>query len=294
MSRPKISIASPVYNGERYLELALDSVLSQTFSDFELIITDNASTDRTEEICRRYAAGDRRIRYIRNERNLGVVANFNLGFELARGEYFRWHCYDDLMAPRCLEQCLEPMEADPSLAVCQALTDLIDENGRRLEMFETERELDSPEPHARFWSMLWTRCFPPIFGLMRSELVAKTKLFPHYVGADRYFLAELLLLGGLRYVRECLFSIRVHPGAYRLQGTTPEVRRQWYTPGGRRLPAFMQMPVSCWAFATTACRARVSWSQKVRCLGHVGSWTAHETWAIARRRFGHRRQPAIA
>lgn len=282
--KPKVSIASPVYNGERYLAKALDSVLAQTFGDFELIVTDNASTDATEQICREYAARDPRVRYVRNDHNVGVVANFNLGIELSRGEYFRWHCYDDLMAPRCLEACLGEMEADKTLAVTQCATELIDENGCHVEMFDREWQLDAPEAHVRFWSMLWTRCFPPIFGLMRSDLVRKTHMFRPYVGADRYFLAELLLLGGLKYVPECLFSIRVHPQAYRVRGNNPEVRRHWYTPGARRLPAFMQMPMTAWAFLTTAIYAPVNWADKLRCLGHVGGWTLEQMLGIARRR----------
>ncbi len=77
---PAVSIGLPVYNGDNFLAEAIDSILRQTMEDFELIISDNASTDRTEEICREYAAGDSRIRYYRNESNLGAMANYNLVF----------------------------------------------------------------------------------------------------------------------------------------------------------------------------------------------------------------------
>src|SRR5438132_13873019 len=94
--RSQVSIGMPVYNGERYLSGALDSLLSQTLADFDLIISDNASTDATESICRSYAAHDSRIRYFRNENNLGAAANFNRAFELCGGEFFRWAAHDDL------------------------------------------------------------------------------------------------------------------------------------------------------------------------------------------------------
>src|SRR5688572_10868700 len=96
---PRVSIGLPVYNGENYLAEAIDSILAQTFEDFELIISDNASTDRTQEICEAYAAKDGRIRYYRSEVNKGSAWNFNRVFELARGEYFKWAAHDDYIAP---------------------------------------------------------------------------------------------------------------------------------------------------------------------------------------------------
>jgi glycosyltransferase involved in cell wall biosynthesis len=90
---PRVSIGLPVFNGEKYLAEALDSILSQTYRDFKLIISDNASTDRTEQICREYAAKDRRIRYYRNEKNIGAPKNFNRVFELSSGKYFRWDAF---------------------------------------------------------------------------------------------------------------------------------------------------------------------------------------------------------
>jgi glycosyltransferase involved in cell wall biosynthesis len=285
MSTPRVTIATPVYNGERYLAGALDSVLSQSFGDFELLIHDNASNDSTQQICEQFAARDKRIRYVRNATNLGAVTNFNLGAQNARGDYFRWHCYDDLMKPGCLQAAVDDLHANPRLAVSHCLTELIDEAGDFVEMFEVERKLDDPRAHMRFWSMLWTKSFPPIFGLMRTDLVRKTRLFGPYVGADRYFLAELLLLGGLHYVREPLFAIRVHPAAYRVQGATAEVRRQWYVPSGRRMPTFMQMPISSWAFAETIRHADAPSAQKLLCYAHLGAWMAHGAWGIVARRF---------
>src|SRR5690242_6344650 len=96
---PKVSIGLPVYNGERFLAEAIDSVLAQTFTDFELIISDNASTDRTPEICKAYAEKDSRIRYYRNEENQGASWNFNRVFELSRGMCFQWLAHDDYIAP---------------------------------------------------------------------------------------------------------------------------------------------------------------------------------------------------
>src|ERR1700693_4622631 len=113
-SCPMVSIGLPVYNGEVYLRQALDSILAQTFSDFELVISDNASTDSTEVICREYAAVDSRIRYRRQTRNRGVTWNFRQVVLLSSGKYFLWTSCDDLLAPNYVERCIEVLENDPS------------------------------------------------------------------------------------------------------------------------------------------------------------------------------------
>ncbi|MDR7898959.1 glycosyltransferase family 2 protein [Thermosynechococcus sp. JY1334] len=100
---PKVSIGMPVYNGEKFIRDALDSLLAQTFTDFELIISDNASTDQTEAICREYAAKDKRIRYVRQAQNLGAAANFKYVLDEARGEYFMGAAADDKWDPRWIE-----------------------------------------------------------------------------------------------------------------------------------------------------------------------------------------------
>src|SRR5215207_1517689 len=107
---PRVSVGLPVYNGENYLAEAIDSVLAQTYQNFELIISDNASTDSTEEICRDYAARDRRIRYFREPQNRGAAWNFNHTFELARGEYFKWVAHDDVIGPQYLARTVDQLD----------------------------------------------------------------------------------------------------------------------------------------------------------------------------------------
>ena len=129
---PRVSIGMPVYNGENFLAEALDSMLAQTFVDFELIISDNASTDRTKAICRDYAARDRRIRYHRVDDNQGATWNFNHTFELARGEYFKWAAHDDLCDPTFVARCVEVLDSDPTVICCHTQTRHIDIHGNIL------------------------------------------------------------------------------------------------------------------------------------------------------------------
>src|ERR1700737_2789384 len=95
MHVPRVSIGLPVYNGERYLRFAIDSLLEQDYINFELIISDNASTDATQAICQEFADKDPRVRYYRNQTNLGASGNYDRVFELARGDLFKWAAHDD-------------------------------------------------------------------------------------------------------------------------------------------------------------------------------------------------------
>lgn len=211
-SGPRVSIGLPVFNGENYLPEALDSLVSQTFSDVEIIVSDNASTDGTEDICRSYAARDRRIRYFRNEENLGAARNFNRVFELASGEYFKWASHDDLCAPEYLERCVEPLDRDASLILCHSRTSEIDEQGTVVRDYDAKAELGSPKPHKRFYECV---CVPHpqvmVFGVIRADILEKTRLIGGFSSSDRVLLGELALRGRFHELPEILFYRREHP-----------------------------------------------------------------------------------
>lgn len=115
MTHPRVSVGMPVYNGARYLPGAVEAFLAQTFEDFELIISDNASTDRTAEIAAGFAARDPRIRYFRQSKNIGGAANFAFVLSEARGDYFQWAAHDDLWRPFWLERAVDALDADPEI-----------------------------------------------------------------------------------------------------------------------------------------------------------------------------------
>src|SRR3989442_255266 len=145
--RPRVSVGMPVYNGERYLAEAVDSLLAQTYEDFELIICDNASTDRTGEIARSYAARDTRVRYARNEKNLGAGGNFRRAVALASGEYFRWAASDDVCAPQSLARCVEVLDQEPAAVLAYPSTRFIDEHGRVTGRSEEHTSELQSRPH---------------------------------------------------------------------------------------------------------------------------------------------------
>jgi len=211
---PRVSIGLPVYNGERYISETLDSLLAQTFQDFELIICDNASGDRTDQICRRYAAKDGRIRYFRNSTNLGAAKNYRLAFELATGEYFRWANCDDLFAPTSLERCVEVLDRELSVVLTYPKTKLIDEWDHVISEYEDGLHLQSEKASQRFAQQFKRPGrVNVIYGLMRTSVLKRTALIRNFPGGDIPLLAELTLYGTFWEIPEFLFYRRFHPGA---------------------------------------------------------------------------------
>jgi glycosyltransferase involved in cell wall biosynthesis len=211
--KPRVSVGLPVFNGERYLAEALDSILAQTYSDFELIISDNASTDRTPEICEAYAARDLRIQYHRSATNLGASPNFNRVFELSSGEYFKWAAHDDVIAPDFLLQCVAALDQNPDVVLCYPRARLIDERGVRLGDYNPRPDTFSSKPQERFRNLILAPHMAlQVFGLIRASALRKTDLIGNYPASDEVLLAELALLGKFYELPERLFFSRIHSG----------------------------------------------------------------------------------
>lgn len=143
-AQPRLSIGLPVYNGEEYLAQSLDALLGQTYEDFELVISDNASTDGTRDICRRYAARDSRIRYLGLPRNIGAAPNHNHVFTECRGELFKWASHDDLYARDLLRRCVETLDERPEVILAHSGQAVIDGDGKVKVPYEYGLATDSP------------------------------------------------------------------------------------------------------------------------------------------------------
>lgn len=211
---PKVSIGLLVYNGERYLAETINSILGQTYQDFELIISDNCSTDGSGEICRRYAERDSRVRFFPGEINRGAAWNFCRVFELARGPYFRWAPADDLFAPESVAACVEVLDAHPDAVLCYPKTILIDGAGAVIRPYDDNLDLRSDSPVERFRMAAHQMGLVNVmYGLMRTEQVGRTRLIRHYPGADIIFLLELTLYGKFIEINRPLFFRRMHEQA---------------------------------------------------------------------------------
>ncbi|MFZ1027059.1 MAG: glycosyltransferase family 2 protein [Limnoraphis robusta] len=279
--RPFLSIGMPVYNGDQFLEEALEALLKQTFTDFELIISDNGSTDKTEEICRKYAALDSRIRYYRNEENLGAAWNYNRVFELSQAEYFKWAAHDDICASEYIERCIEVLEKNPSVCLCYARTRFINERGEYIkENYTDDLNLRSSKPHERYGSYLDVlfRSGPegcskisPIWGVMRSDCLKKTPLIGNYEGSDLTLLGELALWGEFFEVPEDLFFRREHSQQSVKANTTVQARDAWFDPQNKKkilLPTWRRFR----EFALAIGRVSLPLPEKISCYLQLRRW----------------------
>lgn len=269
--RPCISIGFPVYNGERFCAAAMESLLGQTCQDFEIIICDNASTDRTAEICRSYLA-DRRVQFHPAERNRGAAWNFNRSFAFSRGRYFKWMAHDDLCRPEFLERCLEVLEADSGAVLCYPREAGIDEQDRPLGSRPYRYDITLENPWQRVLGLMLTnRGSPPVFGLIRSEVLRRTRLIGPYDASDQVLLAELAMHGRLAEVPEELLLHREH--SQRSVRACPGRRAAtaWFDTskaGKLVLPTWRV----CWEYCKAVLRSPVRGQERLRCLKQALAW----------------------
>jgi glycosyltransferase involved in cell wall biosynthesis len=271
----RVSIGIPLYNGERYLEGALEALVGQTHQDLDIVISDNASTDRTQEICEAFAALDPRIRYIRQPFNRGAAYNHNFVAREANGEYFRWYAYDDVMGPECLEQCARALDESPDVVLAWPRPSVIDGTGTLVEDFCVDLPWDDRTPSSRLRSRVvpddgqvgW--CFP-IYGLARREAFLKCLPMGAYNRSDTVVLAHLALLGGWRELPQRLFFCRVHEDNSTARTPPHEVAR-WMDPTAS--PAW-SMPTcrAYYGFARAVWRTEMAPMEKLRCAAVVAWW----------------------
>jgi glycosyltransferase involved in cell wall biosynthesis len=269
---PRVSICLPVYNGEKYVREAIGSILNQTFEDFELIISDNASTDGTGDICCEAASQDSRVRYFRSDLNRGLAWNHNRTFELARGSYVMWIGHDDILAKDYVRRCFEVLEQDAGAVLCFAKTVYIDDQGTVVTKTEFDNVGASHSPSERLACIIRPnyKC-EAIFGLMRKEVLKQTRLHRGFAGSDHVLLAEMALKGRFSMIPDFLFFRR----EYALQTTKrvwdPRERTLIFDPskaGKVILPNVDRASGFCSAIN----RARLPWAERVRCFKHVAKW----------------------
>jgi glycosyltransferase involved in cell wall biosynthesis len=268
----RVNIGLPVYNGENFIEETLDSILSQTYKDFELIISDNASTDKTMEICKAYAERDSRIRYYRNDTNLGGSRNYNKAFELSNSEYFKWAAHDDIIGPTFLEQCVDVLERDPSIVLCYSKMQYIDEKGNVLKDYGERPNYSAPQPSIRFsdFVLKGTGTFEH-FGLVRSSVLKKITLYEAYSLTDNVILAELSLQGKFFEIPEILFFIRSH--AEQCTQKLPDRVEQtiWYDTRKHNKLAFPHWKAIA-GYARSINNASLTYDERLKCYLILGKW----------------------
>lgn len=244
---PLVTIGLPVYNGENFVAEAIRSILAQTYTNFELVISDNASTDRTEAICRELAAGDDRIRYDRAPENNGAAWNYNRVVEMAAGKYFRWLAHDDALEATTLAKSVKILEERPEVVLCFTWTQDIDSDSKPIVLRTSKVNSDAPEPDKRFFGL--SRIHPThkceeVFGLVRTDELRNTKMIDNYTDSDRTLLAALGLVGPFYEIPEPLFLHRIHQESSVEVNPEPRGRMAWFDPkfrGRLVFPKWRQM-----------------------------------------------------
>jgi glycosyltransferase involved in cell wall biosynthesis len=281
----RVSIGMPVFNGEKFIRNALDSIIKQTYGHFEIIISDNASTDQTQSICLEYASRDSRIRYYRNEINIGGPKNYNRVFELASSEYFKWAAYDDVIAPEFLERCISILDSDQTIIGCFCKTGRIDENGGFLGYHNINalKRVGSYKVQERFRDLLGMYYITtPFHGVYRSNLFGKTQRHGSYIGADRNLVAELSLLGRIYEIPQCLFYWREHSRSYtsmfygRVRDNSLDRLQKeiawWSKDGGTNFPHWK----NCLEYFRSLHRIPLTLPKRMACYVQIFDWLLRE------------------
>jgi glycosyltransferase involved in cell wall biosynthesis len=282
---PRLSIGLPVYNGEDFLAESLEALLGQTYEDFELIISDNASTDGTAGICQRYAKQDPRIRYFRQSRNLGCNPNHNFVIQEARGELFKLASDDDLYARDLLKLCVEALDESPHFVLAHAWSAIIDVSGTVVNLVNYPVATDAPRAPDRFRSMMFDGWGDDDGGVIRTSVLRQVKPYDSYHFADRVFMTEIGLHGPFYQVPDWLWFRREHPGQ---AGMRRGMRDRCVILDPRRAdrlrhPAARLYAEYVWGYVAAIRRAPLSPEERRECLGYLRRWVASRAFPVASR-----------
>jgi glycosyltransferase involved in cell wall biosynthesis len=298
MSRvPRLSIGLPAYNGEKYLAEALEALLGQTYEDFELIISDNASTDGTADICRRYLRQDSRVKYLRQERNIGASPNQGFLLKQAGGELFKWAACDDLYARDLIERCVEALDEHPDVILAHCWTAAIDDTGTVKQSLEYPLNTSSPSAPERFRTMLFGTGGNDYgllraddnYGVMRTKVLRRVTPQGSYYHADRVFTTEIALHGRFYQVPEFLYFRRDHSD--RPQHATPTVRGWCGNLDPRRKNKIVHPTARLLAefpmgYVAAIQRAPLSMADRLECYRILAQWSGGRLAPVIRRMTG--------
>jgi len=272
---PRLTVGLPVYNGEQYLPESMEALLGQTYEDFELIVSDNASTDATADICHSYAKQDSRVRYFRQPRNIGWGPNHNYLVAEARGELFKWASDDDLYARDLLARCVEALDEHPDVVLAHCWTAMIDGAGSVTKPMTYQLATSSPRAPERFRSMLFDKGSDDDGGVIRMAVLRRTPLHGSYYRADRTLMPEIGLYGPFYHVPDWLYFRRDHPDrAEHLLSDT----RAWCTnldpsrASRLRHPAVRLYAEYVWGYVGAIRRSPLAPADRQECYRYLVQW----------------------
>ena len=291
---PRLSIGLPVYNGEAYLADSLEALVGQSFEDFELIISDNASTDGTAEICRRFEALDSRVRYLRQPVNIGAAPNHHFVFQQSSSALFKWAAADDLYARDLLEHCVGMLDERRDVVLAHSWTAAIDSEGRITQALEYPLETDSPRASVRFRSMLFGSGdndegiirADDQYGVIRSDVLRRVLPQGSYYHSDRTMMTAIALYGSFYQTPDWLYFRRDHRG--RPQHAYPTIRGWCANLDPQRADRLRHPTARLLAeyplgYAAAIRRAPLSASEQRACYRDLARWTGSRVLSAADR-----------
>jgi glycosyltransferase involved in cell wall biosynthesis len=277
---PRLSVGLPVYNSSSYVAESIEALLGQSFDDFELIISDNASTDDTGDICQRYARQDSRIRYFRQAKNVGLAPNHNFCVEQARAELFKWAAGDDLYHRDLLLRCVEVLDERPEVVLAHSYTAIIDGAGQVYQANEYPLATSAAYAPERFHSLLNDSGGDDDGGVIRTKVLLRTAMKESYHHADRTIIAELALHGPFYQIPDWMYFRRDHPG--RAERSHPSVRarcanmdprrgNRWLNPVPRLFAEYI------YAYIRMIRNAPLTPQERKECYGHLAAWVSRRS-----------------
>lgn len=279
--QPAISIGMPVYNGDEFIRVAIDSILAQTYGNFELVISDNASTDESESICREYAARDSRVKYQRNTVNIGASENYNNVFRRSTAPYFKWASCNDYCAPEFLARCVEVLNANSDIVLVYPRTRLFRESIADAQDYEDGVDIRDDSAVVRFEQFIARLRLNNIMnGVMRAAPLRRTSLIKPYFASDCVLMAELALYGKIAEHPEFLFYRRMDEKTATKLKSAEEVLRH-YDPQLKNPMLFQEWKEMNGYFAAVA-RSQLPTRQKIAAYGdllRLANWRRHKLGA---------------
>jgi glycosyltransferase involved in cell wall biosynthesis len=286
----RVSIGVPVFNGARYLADCLESLITQTYGDIEILISDNASTDETPAICRAFCERDDRVRYHRQSTNIGAAANYNFLVRNAGGELFKWAAHDDVCAPEMVAHCVAALDASPTAVLAFARTGFIDDLGDQLHGYDVPiRWSNHDSSFARLREQLEIpqgaihHMCTRQFGVIRRDQLLRTSLIRSHPASDLVLMLELALLGGFVPVEdhpECLFFARLHDDSSMRSNQSAADLARWYDPrSGGSYPLKWTRVLT--GYVSTVLNSSLPRREKIGGLLLIGRWfVSDENWRI--------------
>ncbi len=275
---PLVSIGLPVFNGERYLARAVESLLAQTESRLELLISDNGSQDATQSIGQAFQSRDSRVIYVRHATNKGAYFNWNFVARQCTGRYFKWASANDYCEPQFLAACIQELDKDPTLSLCYPRTMIVGADDRDLTHYDGDFELLDLLPSVRFARLCRELALNNAqCGVIRNSMLSRTRYDRAYPGGDLVLMAELALLGKFRLVPEALLHRRLSNDASTRSLSVSETQA-FFNPANSRLPDTRTWKLFLDYVRAVGC-ADIAIREKLRCLGFVAR-NAYWRWPI--------------